>query len=253
MGGVSRYFSKVLGSGSILESTLLTNALVNPSLQKLVESRFDTLAEPSVCHCCRSVRLEALMVWPMMVLSSLLYRNKLIDCTICCRETQTGSFVTGSFRQALATRSSSAPQTFVSIVFAFAIARRRSPKFSSNARQEFVLLTKATRLECTCLGFPDIAHQPRPQAINQRGAVSGVLWALVCLLLFSWLPPLEWLRGGSHSWYFWRKSDSWKPWFCEPWSPNLGSKFGQGGVKMRSKRDYLRSFVPRFNFSVFLA
>ena len=51
---------------------------------------------------------------------------------------QVVSFVTGSFRQVLATRSSSARQTFVSIVFVFAIARRRSPKFSSNARQAFV-------------------------------------------------------------------------------------------------------------------
>ena len=60
---------------------------------------------------------------------------------------QTGSFVTGSFRQALATRSSSARQTFVSTVFVFAIARQTLAK----------RLSKTTRLECTCLGLPDIS------------------------------------------------------------------------------------------------
>ena len=58
---------------------------------------------------------------------------------------QTGSFVTGSFRQALATRSSSARQTFVSTVFVFAIARQTPAK----------RLSKTTRLESTCLGLPE--------------------------------------------------------------------------------------------------
>ena len=59
---------------------------------------------------------------------------------------QTGSFVTGSSRQALATRSSSARQTFVSIVFVFAIARQTLAK----------RLSKTIRLESTRLGFPDV-------------------------------------------------------------------------------------------------
>ena len=65
---------------------------------------------------------------------------------------QTGSFVTGSFRQALATRSSSSRQTFVSTVFVFAIARQTLAK----------RLSITTRLECTCLGFPEHC-EPRVQ------------------------------------------------------------------------------------------
>ena len=57
---------------------------------------------------------------------------------------QTGSFVTGSFRQALATRSSSARQTFVSIVFVFAIARQTLAK----------RLSKTTRYDGFLWVFP---------------------------------------------------------------------------------------------------
>ena len=49
---------------------------------------------------------------------------------------KTGSFVTGSFRQALATRSSSARQTFVSIVFVFAILGKVFVKRSPNVCQK---------------------------------------------------------------------------------------------------------------------
>ena len=63
---------------------------------------------------------------------------------------QTGSFVTGSFPQALATRSSSARQTSVSIVFVFAIARQTLAKS----------LSKTTRLESTRLGLPENYYIP---------------------------------------------------------------------------------------------
>ena len=61
---------------------------------------------------------------------------------------QTGSFVTGSFRQALATRSSSARQTLVSIVFVFAIARQTLAK----------RLSKTTRLESYMALTPPGGH-----------------------------------------------------------------------------------------------
>ena len=84
-------------------------------------------------------------------IASVLWRSYLPPKHRIIGKPQTGSFVTGSFRQALATRSSSARQTFVSIVFVFAIARQTLAK----------RLSKTTRLESTCLGFPEISpHRP---------------------------------------------------------------------------------------------
>ena len=71
---------------------------------------------------------------------------------------QTGSFVTGSFRQALATRSSSARQTFVSIIFVFAILGDARQSFCQTLAKR---LSKTTRLECTCLGFPERKNHSR--------------------------------------------------------------------------------------------
>ena len=84
---------------------------------------------------------------------------------------QTGSFVTGSFRQALATRSSSARQTFVSTVFVFGIDRQTLAKH----------LSKTTRLESTCLGFPDFSG----------GTKARFTKSTVCGTPISVLPTLE--------------------------------------------------------------
>ena len=75
-------------------------------------------------------------------------RREIIFC--CFGKPQTGCVVTGSFRQALATSSSSARQTFVSIVCGFAIARDARQSFRQTLAKR---LSKATGLECTCLGF----------------------------------------------------------------------------------------------------